>query len=165
MAQGNFGNQCDTENFGDPVVLYDTFEDRWILTDFAFTLDGGGNVNPAIAFQCFAVSQSGDPVTGGWNFYSITVTDGLNDYPKFGIWTDGLYMSANLFGFPAGSASRVFVSGRSTSSRCMPGAPPFRSSSSTADRRLHGRPEQRAPADRHAATRTAESSSFHAGTS
>ena len=48
MSQGNFGNQCDTENFGDPVVLYDTFEDRWILTDFAFTLDGGGNVNPAM---------------------------------------------------------------------------------------------------------------------
>src|SRR5262249_31318599 len=46
MSQGNFGNQCDTENFGDPVVLYDTFEDRWVITDFAFTLDAGGNVNP-----------------------------------------------------------------------------------------------------------------------
>jgi hypothetical protein len=108
MSQGNFGNQCDTENFGDPVVLYDTFEDRWILTDFAFTLDGGGNVNPAIAFQCFAVSQSGNPLTGGWNFYSITVTDGLNDYPKLGIWPDGLYMSANMFGYPAGAAFKGF---------------------------------------------------------
>lgn len=104
MSQGVFGNQCDTENFGDPVVLYDTFEDRWILTDFAFTLDGGGNVNPPIAFQCFAVSQTGNPVTGGWYFYSRTVTDFLNDYPKFGIWPDGLYMSANMFGFPAGGA-------------------------------------------------------------
>ena len=107
MSQGNFGNQCDTENFGDPVVLYDTFEDRWILTDFAFTLDGGGNVNPAIAFQCFAVSQNGDPLTGGWNFYSRTVTDGLNDYPKLGIWPDGLYMSANMFGYPAGAPSQT----------------------------------------------------------
>ena len=44
MSQGNFGNLCDTDNFGDPVVLYDTFEDRWILTDFAFLTDGGGNV-------------------------------------------------------------------------------------------------------------------------
>jgi hypothetical protein len=103
MSQGAFGNQCDTENFGDPVVLYDTFEDRWVLTDFAFTLDGGGNVNPPIAFQCFAVSMNGNPLTGGWNFYSITITDGLNDYPKFGIWPDGLYMSANLFGYPASS--------------------------------------------------------------
>ncbi|MEA2464230.1 MAG: hypothetical protein QOJ98_1977, partial [Acidobacteriota bacterium] len=70
MSQGNFGNQCDDQNFGDPVVLYDTFEDRWILSDFAFTLDGGNNVNPPIAYQCFAVSMTGDPVAGGWNFYS-----------------------------------------------------------------------------------------------
>ena len=41
MSQGNFGNLCDTDNFGDPVVLYDTFEDRWVITDFAFQLDGG----------------------------------------------------------------------------------------------------------------------------
>jgi hypothetical protein len=52
MSQGNIGNLCDTANFGDPVVLYDTFEDRWILTDFAFELDGGNNViNPPGAFQ------------------------------------------------------------------------------------------------------------------
>lgn len=103
MAQGNFGNQCDDQNFGDPIVLYDTFEDRWVLTDFAFTLDGLGNVNPPEAFQCFAVSQTGDPVAGGWYFYSIRMDDGLNDYPKLGVWTDGIYMSANMFGFPAGA--------------------------------------------------------------
>jgi len=44
MSQGNFGNLCDSANFGDPVVLYDTFEDRWIITDFAFTLSGGNVV-------------------------------------------------------------------------------------------------------------------------
>ena len=46
MSQGHFGNLCDTDNFGDPVVLYDSFEDRWFITDFAFKLDGSGNVNP-----------------------------------------------------------------------------------------------------------------------
>src|SRR6185503_1747554 len=35
------------------------------------------------------------------NFYSIELTDGLNDYPKFGIWPDGLYMTANMFDFAA----------------------------------------------------------------
>jgi hypothetical protein len=103
MSQGSFGNLCDTDNFGDPVVLYDTFEDRWVLTDFAFILDGGGNVNPPIAYQCFAVSMNGDPLTGGWNFYSIELTDGLHDYEKLAVWPDGIYMSANMFGFPAGS--------------------------------------------------------------
>ena len=46
MSQGQFGNLCDTDNFGDPVVLYDSFEDRWFITDFAFKLDASGNVNP-----------------------------------------------------------------------------------------------------------------------
>jgi hypothetical protein len=104
MSQGNFGNLCDTNNFGDPVVLYDTFEDRWIITDFAFILDGSGNVL-APAFQCFAASKTADPIVGGWNFYSIQLNDFLDDYPKFAIWPDGLYMSANLFTFGAGSTS------------------------------------------------------------
>src|SRR6185436_19836341 len=64
MSQGNFGNLCDTNNFGDPVVLYDTFEDRWIITDFAFLTDVSGNVL-APAYQCFATSMTGDPVAGG----------------------------------------------------------------------------------------------------
>ena len=104
MSQGNFGNLCDTNNFGDPVVLYDTFENRWFVTDFAFALDGSGNVNPQHVFQCFAVSRTGDPVAGGWNFYSIEAPGGLDDYPKFGVWPDGIYMSANMFGYAAGAS-------------------------------------------------------------
>jgi len=105
MSQGNFGNLCDTDNFGDPVVVYDTFEDRWIITDFAFKLDGNNDVL-APAYQCIAASQGSNPLTGGWNFYSRQLTDNLNDYPKFGIWPDGLYMSANMFSFGAGSTFR-----------------------------------------------------------
>ena len=101
MSQGQFGNLCDTDNFGDPVVLYDSFEDRWIITDFAFQLDGSGNA-VAPAYQCFAASKTGDPVAGGWNFFSVQISDALGDYPKFGIWPDGLYMSANMFGFGVG---------------------------------------------------------------
>ncbi|MET0626323.1 MAG: Ig-like domain repeat protein, partial [Pyrinomonadaceae bacterium] len=105
MSQGQFGNLCDTDNFGDPVILYDTFEDRWVITDFAFQLDGGNNVIfPPGAFQCIAVSKTGDPVTGGWNFYSINTTGGLGDYPKFGIWPDGLYMTTSMFGYANGAA-------------------------------------------------------------
>src|SRR5438270_1703646 len=80
LSQGHFGNLCDTNNLGDPVVLYDTFEDRWIITDFAFQVDGSGNpISPA--YQCFAASMTGDPVGGGRNFYSIQIPDVLNDYP------------------------------------------------------------------------------------
>jgi len=113
MSQGNFGNLCDTDNFGDPVVLYDTFEDRWVLADFAFKLDGANNViNPPGAYQCFAVSKTGDPVAGGWNFYSVNTTGGLGDYPKFGVWPDGIYMSANMFDYASGGSfqnARVYA--------------------------------------------------------
>jgi hypothetical protein len=105
MSQGSFGNLCDTDNFGDPVVLYDSFEDRWIISDFAFKLDGANNVvNPPGSFQCVAVSMNGDPVSGGWNYYSINTAGGLGDYPKLGIWPDGLYMSANMFNYAASGA-------------------------------------------------------------
>ena len=61
MSQGHFGNLCDTNNFGDPVVLYDSFEDRWIITDFAFALDGSGNVSPQHASS--SASPSRRPAT------------------------------------------------------------------------------------------------------
>lgn len=108
MSQGQFGNLCDSDNFGDPVVLYDSFEDRWFITDFAFKLDASGNVNPQHVFECFAVSMTGDPVNGGWNFYSIETPGGLGDYPKFGIWPDGIYMSANMFGYSSSSSYTGF---------------------------------------------------------
>ncbi len=97
------GNLCKSSNRGDPVVLYDSFEDRWIITDFAFTTDGGGNITSS-SYQCFAVSKTGDPVAGGWNYYSTIDTDLFGDYGKFGVWTDGIYMSANMFGFNSGGA-------------------------------------------------------------
>ncbi|MEO8584624.1 MAG: carboxypeptidase regulatory-like domain-containing protein [Acidobacteriota bacterium] len=112
MSQGNFGNLCDTNNFGDPVVLYDSFEDRWFISDFAFSLSGGAVVNPPGSFQCLAVSKTSDPVLGGWNFYSINTAGGLGDYPKFGVWPDGIYMAVNMFGYPAGGAfqsARVYA--------------------------------------------------------
>ena len=93
------GTLCDTDNYGDPVVVYDTFAGRWVISDFAFTTDAFGNVN-SDNYQCFAVSKTGDPVNGGWWFYAFKVASGgdIADYPKFGVWPDGIYMSANVFG-------------------------------------------------------------------
>ena len=108
------GTPCDGDNRGDPVVVYDQINDRWILSNFAFAVD---SLNDPIApfYQCFAVSRTSDPISGGWWLYSVQADSGLtnhpppgtlNDYPKFGIWNDGcLYMSANEFSFPAGQFS------------------------------------------------------------
>jgi hypothetical protein len=104
------GTPCDSSNFGDPVVLHDALADRWILTNFAFTTSGGNPVAPF--YQCFAVSKTSDPVAGGWWLYAVRMDSGasgqppvgyLNDYPKFGVWTDCLYMATNEFQMPAGT--------------------------------------------------------------
>jgi uncharacterized repeat protein (TIGR01451 family) len=93
---------CTTDPYGDPIVLYDQTADRWILTNLGFNLSNGNPVAPY--YECFAVSKSGDPVSGGWWLYAIRVdqspvpTNTLNDYPKFGIWNDGcFYMGADGF--------------------------------------------------------------------
>jgi hypothetical protein len=84
-----FGGSCETDNLGDPIVLYDHLADRWLMTQFT-------NDN----HQCIALSQTGDPL-GAWYLYSFLADAGLgyfNDYPKLGVWPDGYYYSANMFG-------------------------------------------------------------------
>ena len=93
IAAGGSG-ACATLNYGDPIVLYDQVSGRWIITDFAFA--GNGTTPPY--YECIAVSKTADPVSGGWWLYTVTAsTTALNDYPKLGIWNDGIYMSANMF--------------------------------------------------------------------
>jgi hypothetical protein len=85
-----FGGPCETENDGDPIVLYDELADRWLMSQFALP-----NYPRGPFYQCVAVSTSGNPL-GAWNRYSYSFTK-LNDYPKFGVWSDGYYMSINQF--------------------------------------------------------------------
>jgi hypothetical protein len=114
-------NPCKTDNDGDPVVLHDAINDRWILTDFAFAFDVSNN--PIAPFyECIAVSKTNDPVAGGWWFYALQMDTGsvpsntLADYPKFGLWGDGcLYMGANGFDNSSGNyAGAIFASFNTT---------------------------------------------------
>src|SRR5207249_2454363 len=90
---------CNGSAFGDPIVLYDALADRWILTHLA-----AKSLTVGPFYQCIAASKTSDPVTGGWYLYPVQMDPGgigkppantLNDYPKFGVWHDCLYMSAN----------------------------------------------------------------------
>jgi hypothetical protein len=85
-----FGGACETSNDGDPIVLYDEKADRWLMSQFALP-----NYPSGPYYQCLAVSTTGDP-TGPWSRYSFSFSK-LNDYPKFGVWSDGYYMSINQF--------------------------------------------------------------------
>jgi hypothetical protein len=87
---GGFGGACQSRNDGDPIVLYDEKADRWLMSQFALP-----NYPSGPYYQCLAVSTTGDP-TGPWNRYSYSFSK-LNDYPKFGVWSDGYYMSINQF--------------------------------------------------------------------
>jgi hypothetical protein len=109
LWSGTGSNPCNGNSEGDPIVLHDQLTDRWILTHFAFAVSGSTPVAPF--YECIAVSKTSNPVSGGWWLYPLRMDPGgsgppsgtLNDYPKFGIWPDCLYMSANEFAMPSGS--------------------------------------------------------------
>ncbi|PYV16519.1 MAG: hypothetical protein DMG21_11360 [Acidobacteria bacterium] len=84
-----FGGPCESTNDGDPIAQYDKAANRWVMSQLA-------NVSYGPPFyQCVAVSTTSD-ATGSYNRYAFSFSN-LNDYPKFGVWPDGYYFSANMF--------------------------------------------------------------------
>ena len=87
-----FGGPCENTNDGDPITQYDPLADRWLMSQFALPTFPNGPF-----YQCIAVSQTGDP-TGAWYRYVYEWPGNkMNDYPKFGVWPDGYYMTVNQF--------------------------------------------------------------------
>ena len=97
-------NACSQNNNGDPVVVYDNLADRWLISQFAVP---NGLFNPP-TFECIAISQTANPVTGGWFLYQFQFAFG-HDYPKIGVWPDGYYMSDQQ-GFFADTTTATSVS-------------------------------------------------------
>lgn len=79
-----------SSNDGDPIVLYDEMANRWFVSQFA--LPNGAN---GPCYILAAVSKTSDPTGQYWQ-YAFTFPK-MPDYPKYGIWSDGYYMSANTF--------------------------------------------------------------------
>jgi len=69
---------------GDPIVMYDRYAERWFISQFQ---TGTNQI-------LIAISETSDPM-GSYYSYTFTPGGGFPDYPKFGIWEDGYYMSAN----------------------------------------------------------------------
>ena len=85
------GGPCATDSVIDPIVNHDPLADRWVVLGFPFS-------SPI----CVAVSQTNDPVAGGWFLYEFDVTGfGFPDYPKLGVWPDAYYLTTQR-GFPDG---------------------------------------------------------------
>lgn len=84
------GSLCREFNRGDPIVQYDRFAGRWILSQFAFN---GAFTNNA---QCIAVSQTSNAM-GAYNLYEYNFGNVLPDYGKLGVWRDAYYLTYNMF--------------------------------------------------------------------
>ena len=94
----------NNSNDGDAIVLYDEAADRWLFTQFSLP-----NYPNGPYYMMLAVSQTPDP-TGAWHRYQYSFTT-MPDYPKFGVWHDGYYMSVNRFnssGYYQGVGAVVF---------------------------------------------------------
>jgi hypothetical protein len=83
-----FGGQCENDNDGDAVVVYDKAANRWIVSQFA--------VGTTPYLQCVAVSHTSD-ATGAWYRYSFSYGSVFPDYPKMGVWLDAYYETFNMF--------------------------------------------------------------------
>src|ERR1035437_2712585 len=83
-------------NDGDPIVLYDQLADRWLISQFSLP-----NYPNGPFYQLIAISSTSNPL-GTYNRYIYTFTD-MGDYPKIGVWSDGYYMSTNIFASGSGT--------------------------------------------------------------
>src|SRR6266852_5565729 len=87
-----FGGPCEEAgDGGDPVVLYDQLAGRWLVSQLQFNSTFTSNQ------QCVAISTSSD-ATGSYNRYEFDFGANFPDYPKFGVWPDAYYYTANIFG-------------------------------------------------------------------
>jgi hypothetical protein len=93
---------CTSVDGGDPIVLFDKIDQRWIISQLAYNISFTNN------HICVAVSDSADAM-GKYSAYDISFGRNLPDYPKMGIWaagnnwgaidssSSGVYFSANMF--------------------------------------------------------------------
>ena len=78
-----FGGACEAENAGQPIVLYDQFADRWLLTQHTAA-------GPTY-YACVALSVTGNPL-GSYYRWAFPTGANVPDDPRYGIWGDGYYL-------------------------------------------------------------------------
>jgi uncharacterized repeat protein (TIGR01451 family) len=84
-------NTCSA-GWSDAIVLYDHDADRWFVSRFAAVGNSDGTTS---WYQCFAISTTSDPTETYFRYVFAIDAKDWNDYPKFGIWPDAYYMTAN----------------------------------------------------------------------
>jgi hypothetical protein len=77
---------------GDPIVLYDSLADRWLISEFDLT-----NITNNSSHEYIAISKTSDPLGAYYAYDFLLTPNRLGDYPHLGVWPDGYYMSTNDF--------------------------------------------------------------------
>ncbi|MBZ9729858.1 T9SS type A sorting domain-containing protein [Salegentibacter sp. JZCK2] len=95
----SIGGEFTNETLGDPIVLYDEFADRFIISQFSDTPQS----------FLIAVSQGPDPINDGWYTYRFTTNGVLPDYPKISVWGDGYYITTNKNSRSAATSQVVYA--------------------------------------------------------
>jgi hypothetical protein len=97
-----------TDPSGDPIVLYDQLEDRWLLTQFT--------TRGPRYYDCVAISQTGDPTGAYYRYAFVTQADPelpggsfFPDYPKYSVWTNSYLMTTRDFGDVTGYGISVYA--------------------------------------------------------
>ncbi len=76
--------QFAATGLGDGIVIYDNLADRWLLSELGIF---GTNT------MLMGISATSDPL-GEWYVYEIQAPN-LPDYPKYGMWPNGYYITTN----------------------------------------------------------------------
>jgi hypothetical protein len=99
---------------GDPIVLYDQFSDRWLLSQFTTR----GLDDPSLPFyNCVAISATPDPTGVYYRYAFKTQADPESppggtffpDYPKYGVWKDSYILTTRDFGLVTGYGISVYA--------------------------------------------------------
>ena len=101
-----FGGACQTQNAGDPVVLYDKVANRWLISQFTSAADGA--VSSISAWLSPRRPTPPGPMPATRSPCPERATFG--DYPHYGVWTDAYYVMAHNFD-PDGPGGFTFVAG------------------------------------------------------
>lgn len=106
LWKGFDNGPCEKANDGDPIVQYDKIHQRWIMAQFAISKRPEPNSSLELPippyYQCIAVSTTSNPL-GKYRRYRFQYSL-FNDYPKIGVWTDGFYVTFNMFNDPNSGA-------------------------------------------------------------
>lgn len=82
------GTSPCNSGLGDPIVLFDPIAQRWVITEFS------PQAGRALCVYVSADANAANTAANNWYRYTF-VMPAFPDYPKYGVWTDAYYVTAN----------------------------------------------------------------------